>query len=319
MRKNLGLGMGKGYKNLIPHDPFVHSMSARGVKSLPNVVRFGAYQYKITSPNTLGFRSGDSGGFGGISLSPEALLNRMYKQRHNLKAELGRAYQDEASEFELLRIRDELEQLENNIKIVQIKLGKRSLDAKEVPKFKVFVSDEMMGKFARLENEFSPENLTCDGELSNAQVKKKYGMLMREWKALEKEVGHKISRNEVDDWMMERYRQREKAREENKELSAKKVTLNSWTEYDELTAQKYGGLSSEAQILAGRKLTSKARKEIDWYLSKIENDANSEYSNWSEKGRDEIKNLINNIRTRKTSGSIKRNLLKLGKVLYGRV
>jgi hypothetical protein len=31
MRKNLGLGMGKGYKNLIPHDPFVHSMSAKGV------------------------------------------------------------------------------------------------------------------------------------------------------------------------------------------------------------------------------------------------------------------------------------------------
>lgn len=31
-RKNLGLGLGKGYKNLIPKDPFVHSMSARGVK-----------------------------------------------------------------------------------------------------------------------------------------------------------------------------------------------------------------------------------------------------------------------------------------------
>lgn len=32
-RKNLGLGLGKGYKNLIPKDPFVHSMSARGVRT----------------------------------------------------------------------------------------------------------------------------------------------------------------------------------------------------------------------------------------------------------------------------------------------
>jgi hypothetical protein len=31
-RKNLGLGLGKGYKNLIPHDSFVHMMSAKGVK-----------------------------------------------------------------------------------------------------------------------------------------------------------------------------------------------------------------------------------------------------------------------------------------------
>jgi len=32
-RKNLGFGLGKGYKNLIPKDPFVHSMSARGVRT----------------------------------------------------------------------------------------------------------------------------------------------------------------------------------------------------------------------------------------------------------------------------------------------
>jgi hypothetical protein len=31
-RKNLGFGLGRGYKNLISKDPFVHSMSARGVK-----------------------------------------------------------------------------------------------------------------------------------------------------------------------------------------------------------------------------------------------------------------------------------------------
>lgn len=126
-RRGLGKGKGIGYYNLVPIDSHIHSLSAKGVKT--DVVRFGAYQYKVTSPHSLGFRSNNYGVFAGISLSPEALLNRMYKQRHNLKAELGRAYQNEASEFELLRIRDELEQLENNIKIVQKKLGKR-LDAK---------------------------------------------------------------------------------------------------------------------------------------------------------------------------------------------
>jgi len=30
-RKGLGMGLGKGFKNMIPQDPFVHSMSARGV------------------------------------------------------------------------------------------------------------------------------------------------------------------------------------------------------------------------------------------------------------------------------------------------
>ena len=33
-RKGLGLGQGKGYKNLVSRDPYVHSLSARGVKSI---------------------------------------------------------------------------------------------------------------------------------------------------------------------------------------------------------------------------------------------------------------------------------------------
>lgn len=34
MRKGLGKGMGMGYKNLVPKDPYVHSMSAKGVRQL---------------------------------------------------------------------------------------------------------------------------------------------------------------------------------------------------------------------------------------------------------------------------------------------
>jgi hypothetical protein len=36
IRKNLGLGMGRGYKNLIPIDHHIHSLSAKGVKSYKN-------------------------------------------------------------------------------------------------------------------------------------------------------------------------------------------------------------------------------------------------------------------------------------------
>lgn len=32
-RKGLGRGLGKGYKNIVPRDPFIHGLSAKGVKS----------------------------------------------------------------------------------------------------------------------------------------------------------------------------------------------------------------------------------------------------------------------------------------------
>jgi hypothetical protein len=35
MRKNLGLGMGKGYYNIAPMDSHIHSLSAKGMKSYP--------------------------------------------------------------------------------------------------------------------------------------------------------------------------------------------------------------------------------------------------------------------------------------------
>jgi hypothetical protein len=32
-RKGLGKGLGRGYKNIVPRDPYVHSLSAKGVKT----------------------------------------------------------------------------------------------------------------------------------------------------------------------------------------------------------------------------------------------------------------------------------------------
>lgn len=51
-------------------------------------------------------------------------------------------------------------------------------------------------------NDLSPENLTCDGEVSVAQARKKQRMLMREWKDLEKLLGKKVSETEVINKMM---------------------------------------------------------------------------------------------------------------------
>lgn len=55
-------------------------------------------------------------------------------------------------------------------------------------------------KFLDLASALSPENLHCDGEISVAEARKRYRVLMGEWRELEAEVGHKVSEEEV--WQM---------------------------------------------------------------------------------------------------------------------
>jgi len=208
-RKGLGMGLGKGFKNMIPQDPFVHSMSARGVKT----------GEKISIVKT--------------DMSDWKWNLRFI--RHGLYAGDGKFFKT---------------------KKVAEKYARKymKLNAKGI-------SEEMLEKFGRLDGEFSPENLTCDGELSNLQVRKKYAMLMREWRALEKEIGHKISRNEVDDWMMERYRQREKAREDEEEQH--KASLhheNTMREENKLDAKRYTETEEEAMRRVNPVYFKKAEK-----------------------------------------------------------
>jgi hypothetical protein len=59
------------------------------------------------------------------------------------------------------------------------------------------LSKELHEKFLDLANALSPENLTCDGELSKAAVRRRYSALMKEWKALEKLAGQKVTEDEV--------------------------------------------------------------------------------------------------------------------------
>ena len=56
-------------------------------------------------------------------------------------------------------------------------------------------------RFLDLACQLSPENLHCDGEISVTEAKRKYRVLMKEWRTLERYAGHKVSEEEV--WAQE--------------------------------------------------------------------------------------------------------------------
>jgi len=59
------------------------------------------------------------------------------------------------------------------------------------------LSPEIQKKFLELACDLSPENLTCDGELSRSRVNQKLRLLKAAWKALEKQVGRQVTEDEV--------------------------------------------------------------------------------------------------------------------------
>ena len=59
-------------------------------------------------------------------------------------------------------------------------------------------------QFETLVSRLSPENISCDGEISRTQVNARYRQIMKEWKQLEKAVGRKVSQAEVETWWMEK-------------------------------------------------------------------------------------------------------------------
>jgi hypothetical protein len=58
-------------------------------------------------------------------------------------------------------------------------------------------TEEIMDNFNSLACRLSPENLCCDGELSKTQVQKRFAQIKKEWKALEKEIGHTVTEDEA--------------------------------------------------------------------------------------------------------------------------
>ena len=54
-------------------------------------------------------------------------------------------------------------------------------------------------KFLDLASDLSPENLCCDGEASKTYIAQKLRRIKKEWKALENQVGRKVTEDEVWD------------------------------------------------------------------------------------------------------------------------
>ena len=59
------------------------------------------------------------------------------------------------------------------------------------------MTQEQEQAFINLASRLSPENLCCDGLATKAQVRKRLAQIRREWKALEKEVGRKVTENQA--------------------------------------------------------------------------------------------------------------------------
>lgn len=62
---------------------------------------------------------------------------------------------------------------------------------------------ELMNALVNLASRLSPENLTCDGELSKRQVQIRLRQIKAEWKDLEKQLGRSITEDEVWRWYMQ--------------------------------------------------------------------------------------------------------------------
>jgi hypothetical protein len=57
---------------------------------------------------------------------------------------------------------------------------------------------ELMDALTVLCGELSPENLSCDGELSRTAINQKLHAIMGEWKEIENKLGRKVSEDEVE-------------------------------------------------------------------------------------------------------------------------
>lgn len=66
--------------------------------------------------------------------------------------------------------------------------------------------------FENLTCALSPENLSCDGELSRTQINRRLAEIRRDWKALEKKAGVKVSQDDIENESFRRIRAEMEAR-----------------------------------------------------------------------------------------------------------
>jgi len=65
------------------------------------------------------------------------------------------------------------------------------------------ITKEQKRRFVDLACDLSPENLSCDGELSGAETDRRRAHVLASWAALEHECGQSVPQETVDGWMME--------------------------------------------------------------------------------------------------------------------
>ena len=68
--------------------------------------------------------------------------------------------------------------------------------------------DELLDALDVLSSELSPENLSCDGELSRTAINQKLRAIRGEWKEIEKKIGRNITEDEVEERWLTKYRNR---------------------------------------------------------------------------------------------------------------
>jgi hypothetical protein len=64
--------------------------------------------------------------------------------------------------------------------------------------------EELMKELDGLCCELSPENLSCDGEISRTAIRQKASAIRAEWKEIERKLGRKVSEEEAEShWLTE--------------------------------------------------------------------------------------------------------------------
>lgn len=110
------------------------------------------------------------------------------------------------------------------------------------------IQAEVLDLFARLTADLSPENLTCDGELSRSQVSAKLRDLQNKWKALESFVGRQVFEEEV--W---------------KHLQTKETELQ--VELDNLVELRMDDGDAQSQINGTMAVTEGVAYTVETYLT----------------------------------------------------
>jgi len=61
-------------------------------------------------------------------------------------------------------------------------------------------TEDIRKKFVSLACQLSPENLSCDGELSRSRVIARLRSLRAEWRRCERELGRRVTEDEAWGW-----------------------------------------------------------------------------------------------------------------------